>query len=66
MKNTASKSMPTDEGWTMIIQPQRSWLDLRLGELWHYRDLVMLFDWGEVNFHVSDKSNWVCSGRKKP
>lgn len=27
----------------MVIQPQRSWLDLRLGELWHYRDLVMLF-----------------------
>jgi len=27
----------------MIIQPQRSLLDLRLGELWRYRDLVMLF-----------------------
>ena len=27
----------------MIIQPQRSLLDLRLGELWKYRDLVMLF-----------------------
>jgi len=25
------------------IQPQRSLLDLRLGELWKYRDLVMLF-----------------------
>jgi len=35
--------MPTDGDWTMVIQPQRSWLDLRLGELWHYRDLVMLF-----------------------
>ncbi|MBK9926010.1 MAG: ABC transporter permease [Anaerolineales bacterium] len=32
-----------DENWSMIIQPQRSWFDLRLGELWHYRDLVMLF-----------------------
>ena len=29
--------------WTLIIRPQRNWLDLRLGELWRYRDLVMLF-----------------------
>jgi lipopolysaccharide transport system permease protein len=27
----------------LVIQPQRSLLDLRLGELWRYRDLVMLF-----------------------
>lgn len=27
----------------MIIEPQRSWLDLRLGELWRYHDLVILF-----------------------
>jgi len=32
-----------EEHWDMIIQPQRSLLDLRLGELWRYRDLVMLF-----------------------
>ena len=32
-----------DDHWDMIIQPQRSLLDLRLGELWHYKDLVMLF-----------------------
>lgn len=32
-----------DENWTLIIRPQRSWLDLRLGELWRYRDLVGLF-----------------------
>ncbi|MEW6718212.1 MAG: ABC transporter permease [Chloroflexota bacterium] len=32
-----------EDRWTMVIQPQRSWLDLRLGELWQYRDLVMLF-----------------------
>ncbi len=29
--------------WDMIIEPQRNWLDLRLGELWRYRDLVTLF-----------------------
>src|SRR5512141_2218325 len=27
----------------MVIEPQRSLFDLRLGELWRYRDLVMLF-----------------------
>lgn len=27
----------------MIIQPQRGLFDLRLGELWKYRDLVLLF-----------------------
>jgi len=32
-----------DETWDMVIQPQRSLLDLRLGELWRYKDLVMLF-----------------------
>ena len=31
--------------WDLIIRPKRSWLDLRLGELWHARDLVMLFVW---------------------
>jgi lipopolysaccharide transport system permease protein len=29
----------------MIIRPQRGWFDLRLGELWHARDLIMLFVW---------------------
>ena len=31
------------EQWDMVIQPQRSLFDLRLGELWRYKDLVMLF-----------------------
>src|SRR5512138_3542484 len=34
---------PTEEDWTLIIQPQRHLLDLRLGELWRYRDLILLF-----------------------
>jgi len=29
----------------MIIRPQRAWWDLRLGELWRYRDLVRLLVW---------------------
>ncbi len=40
----ALKSTPSpDNDWDLIIQPQRSLLDLRLGELWKYRDLVLLF-----------------------
>jgi lipopolysaccharide transport system permease protein len=33
------------EEWTLILRPQRAWWDLRLGELWQYRDLVLLFVW---------------------
>lgn len=32
-----------DENWDMVIEPQRGLLELRLGELWRYKDLVMLF-----------------------
>ena len=28
--------------WTTVIRPRRRWLDLRLGELVHYRDLILL------------------------
>jgi len=31
------------ENWTKVIRAQRRWFDLRLGELWHYRHLVLLF-----------------------
>lgn len=41
----AGKSNREGAGWTLIIRAQRNWLDLRLGELWSYRDLVMLFVW---------------------
>ncbi|MBM4467830.1 MAG: ABC transporter permease, partial [Chloroflexi bacterium] len=42
---TLSKSKLDSENWTMIIRPQRHWLDLRLDELWQARELVMLFVW---------------------
>jgi lipopolysaccharide transport system permease protein len=29
--------------WDLVIRPKRNLMDLRLGELWRYRDLVMLF-----------------------
>jgi lipopolysaccharide transport system permease protein len=28
--------------WTKVIRPKRRWWDLRLGELWRYRDLIQL------------------------
>ncbi len=41
---TKSTTIPAqEENWSMIIEAQRSLLDLRLGELWRYKDLVMLF-----------------------
>lgn len=33
------------EQWTEVISAKSSWFDLRLGELWRYRDLVILFVW---------------------
>jgi lipopolysaccharide transport system permease protein len=31
------------DAWNLIIEPKRKWLDLRLNELWQYRDLIILF-----------------------
>lgn len=33
------------DDWTMVLRPRRHWWDLRLGELWGARELVMLFVW---------------------
>jgi lipopolysaccharide transport system permease protein len=41
-----------DQQWDLIIRPHRRWFDLHLGELWRYRDLVMLFVWRDfVSVH---------------
>lgn len=32
-----------EQGWTTIIRPKTKLLDLKLGELWQYKDLVILF-----------------------
>jgi lipopolysaccharide transport system permease protein len=34
---------PIGNHWTTIIRPQSGWFDLKLRELWQYRDLVMIF-----------------------
>lgn len=39
------KAIPAaqEENWTEVIESQSSLFDLRLGDVWRYRDLVMLF-----------------------
>lgn len=32
-----------EEKWTEIITPQHHWWDIRLGEIWQYRDLIYIF-----------------------
>jgi len=32
-----------EENWDLVIKPKSSWIDLRLAELWKYRDLLLLF-----------------------
>ncbi len=40
-----------DDDWTEVIEPRSSLLDLRLIELWRYRDLVMMFVKRDFVFH---------------
>ncbi len=35
--------MPDTNEWTEVISPRTSLLDLKLGELWKYRDLIVIF-----------------------
>lgn len=43
--NTEMNSRTNDAHWSMVIRPQRAWWDLKLGELWRYRDLIRLLVW---------------------
>jgi lipopolysaccharide transport system permease protein len=40
---TPASMTPDNEQWTLVIRPRRPWRDLRLQEIWHARDLIMLF-----------------------
>jgi lipopolysaccharide transport system permease protein len=33
------------QAWSLVIEPKGRFFDLRLEELWHYRDLISLFVW---------------------
>lgn len=41
--STSTLTSTSPDHWDLVIRPHRKWLDLKLGELWRYRDLVMLF-----------------------
>ncbi|UOR03957.1 ABC transporter permease [Hymenobacter aerilatus] len=41
--NYVVADMQSKESWTEVIEPRTSLLDLRLGDVWRYRDLVMMF-----------------------
>jgi lipopolysaccharide transport system permease protein len=49
--NLQSTLQENDENWTLVIRPQRAWWDLRLGELWRYRDLIRLMVWRDFVSH---------------
>ena len=31
------------DSWTLVIRPKRRWLEINLKELWHYRDLYVMY-----------------------
>ena len=35
-------SQPTEPAWDLVIEPKTSWFDLRLKELWAYKDLLFI------------------------
>jgi lipopolysaccharide transport system permease protein len=41
----SSQILEQQTTWDIVIRPQRAWWDLRLGELWRYRDLIRLMVW---------------------
>ena len=48
LRKRQSPASPRGKGttateWTIVIGPQGKWFDLKLRELWQYRDLVLLF-----------------------
>lgn len=38
-------TLTNEDHWTKVIRPRSGWFDLRLVELWRYRDLIVLFVW---------------------
>lgn len=38
-------TLANENHWTKVIRPRSGWFDLRIAELWRYRDLILLFVW---------------------
>lgn len=41
--NSNTITVEKDEDWSLIIGPSGKWWDLRLADVWHYRDLLWMF-----------------------
>src|SRR5262245_56535837 len=55
---TAATSLPENgsaplsssrDDWDLVMRPKTGWLELHLGDLWRYRDLVMIFVWRDFS-----------------
>jgi lipopolysaccharide transport system permease protein len=44
----ADAGLPRSAGEWVAIGPPRAWLDLKLGELWAYRELLYFFVWRDI------------------
>jgi len=42
-RSTLKNQLEEPNKWTEVITPKKGWFDLRLNELWDYRDLILLF-----------------------
>ena len=38
-----SRSDKLDEEWDLVIKPESGWWDISLGDIWRYKDLLLLF-----------------------
>jgi lipopolysaccharide transport system permease protein len=47
-QNAAALAHPASDPTIVRIEPPRGWLDLRLHELWEYRELLYFFVWRDV------------------
>jgi lipopolysaccharide transport system permease protein len=43
MSTTTTTTTAPAEHWDIEIKPKTGWFDIRLAEVWHYRDLMVLF-----------------------
>ena len=40
---TQTQTTTENDSWDLIITPRKKWWDLQLRDVWHYRDLIILF-----------------------
>jgi len=43
LRNARPRGLDDEAQWTTVIKPLENFFSLKLGEIWHYRDLIVLF-----------------------